>query len=134
MHLARVHFLFKILLLCSVMTRTQYKKIIILVGLALLLLSFVILTNPKNLALPLLIVPFLLTFLFVYKLVQFTLPNKSLLHSRRTRTILAGSIALVPVLLLMFQSIHQLTIRDVFVVVSLAGLTAFYVAKADFIQ
>ena len=47
---------------------------------------------------------------------------------------MAGIIASVPVLLAVFQSIHQLSIRDVLLSVGLVVLAAVYMLRADFMR
>ncbi len=47
---------------------------------------------------------------------------------------IASGAASLPVLLLVFQSVHQLTIRDVLVSVSLLAFAIFYISRADFIR
>lgn len=46
----------------------------------------------------------------------------------------SGTIASIPVLLALFQSIHQLSIRDVLLSVGLVMLAALYMLRADFIK
>ena len=110
-----------------------YKRNVITAALVTVLVLFLSLTDPGKLPLPLLIVPFLVLFCLVYVVTK----GYILLHFRTTRkrkVIAAGVVAMVPTLLLMFQSIHQLNLRDVVVIVALACVTGFYVAKADFIN
>lgn len=97
------------------------------------LVSMLVLTDPTRLPLPLIIVPFLLLFSLIYLLISSLLSTRSNMKGRRS-VIISGVTALVPTLLIMFQSIHQLTARDVLVVIGLAAATAFYIAKADFIS
>ena len=54
--------------------------------------------------------------------------------SRRQAAMVAGVVASIPVLLTIFQSIHQLSIRDVFLSVGLVVLAAVYMLRADFIK
>jgi hypothetical protein len=46
---------------------------------------------------------------------------------------MAGTAAALPVLLLVFQSIHQLSVKDVLLVFVLLAAISFYLSKADFI-
>lgn len=115
------------------LNRILSRVIILSLPLALLLV-FVILTDPRRLPLPLLVMPFILLFAFIYKLIKSVLLYGTELERSKSWTIVAAVGALVPTFLLMFQSIHQLTVRDVLVVISLGLVTAFYVAKADFIR
>jgi hypothetical protein len=98
-----------------------------------LLVTLLTATDPTKLPLPVLILPFFLGFAFIY-LVTNRLVLSSMQINRKRAVIISGVAALVPTLLLMFQSVHQLTIRDVLVIVGLAVATAFYIVKADFIS
>lgn len=91
---------------------------------------FLSLTDPAKLPLPLLVVPFLL--LFVIFFVTIRLAVKRL--NRRKRLLVAAAGASLPVLLLVFQSIHQLTVKDVLIVLVLISVTMFYLSRADFIH
>lgn len=107
-------------------------------GLALLTVSplFLLTTNPDQLALPLLLVPFLLVFLTLYVLVRVIFRVAGFYDSLSIykRRILLGMAATLPVLLLLLQSLHQLTTRDIALVVALGiGLT-FYLLRADFMD
>ncbi len=93
---------------------------------------FLLLTNPHNLPLPILILPFL--WLFCVLFISTTLLLKARGVGQRKRAIVAGVIATIPVLLAIFQSIHQLSIKDVLLSLSVVVLAAWYVMKADFIR
>lgn len=107
-------------------------------GLALLTVSpvFLLMTNPDQLALPLLLVPYILAFLTLFVLGRSFLQSVGLYEklSSYKRRIILGSAAFLPVLLLLLQSLHQLTMRDVALVVALGIGTTFYLLRADFIS
>ena len=90
-------------------------------------------TDPDKLPLPFLIFPFIWLFISIGFTMYLLLKLRTGAGKRQ-----AGAVALllasVPVLLLVFQSIHQLTIRDVLISVGLAGIAAFYLLRADFIR
>ncbi|HSX45109.1 MAG TPA: hypothetical protein VLF39_03325 [Candidatus Saccharimonadales bacterium] len=91
---------------------------------------FIMFTNPDHLPLPLLIVPFMLLFIICYTSLRLILKP----ISWRKKMLISAAGASAPVLLLVFQSIHQLTFRDVLIVGSLIGVTTFYLSRADFIR
>lgn len=90
-------------------------------------------TNPNELPLPLLVLPFTLIFgsIFLSTLFIFQKRSNSLrLFSKKSATI-ALAVAGFPVLLLVFLSIHQLSIRDVMITLGLLGGILFYLSKTD---
>ena len=93
---------------------------------------FVLLTDPQSLPLPLLVLPFIWLFASLFALSWTVLKHRNL--SRKQIVLVSGIIATTPVLLAVFQSIHQLSIRDVFLSVGLVALTAVYMLRADFIK
>lgn len=111
------------------------KKSHTLVILVLLLGMFILLfaTNPNNLPLPLLILPFVLLFLIIFTSTLFVIQRRSSSMKLLTpkSSIIAFTVAGVPVLLAVFQSIHQLSIRDVLISAGLFGGIVFYLSKTD---
>ena len=97
-----------------------------------------VLTNPSKLPSALLIAPFLLLFVAIYLTVIEILhllrggeQNKIVgLRAARPRLI-AGLIAGFPVLLLVLQSIGQLTAWDVLTVVAIFIIAYFYILKSS---
>jgi hypothetical protein len=95
-------------------------------------------TNPSKLPSALLIAPFILLFLSIYvtvlevmKLMRGGDLNKIVgLRASRPRLI-AGLIAGFPILLLVLQSIGQLTAWDVLTVVALFIIAYFYIIKSS---
>lgn len=101
---------------------------------ALLLLA----TDPAKLPSALLIVPFLLLFVAVYLTVKEALHllrggdgNKIIGMKASRPRLIAGLIAAFPVLLLVLQSIGQLTTWDILMVVALFIVAYFYIIKAS---
>jgi len=92
---------------------------------------FLLTTNPKNLALPLLIVPYI----WLYATIVCSLGLVHRLMFRRPlsqRTQLGfGLVALVPVLLAVMQSIHQLSVKDVVLVLVFVMVAGFYISRLD---
>jgi len=102
-----------------------------------LLISLLLLSDPKSLPSATLIVPFMLLFLAIY----FTITEvKRLLNGgeqgglvgvRAKSRLIAGLIACLPVLLLTLQSIGQLTVWDVLMVGGLFVIAYFYIVKSS---
>lgn len=112
----------------------QVQKLIMLLGLWISLPAFLLLTNPQTLALPLLIVPFLLLASLLYKTAEIAMSVlfKDLTR-KRVRT-MAVVIALLPTLLLVLASIRQLTVRDTGIVIGLLAVLTFYMRRIDFLK
>lgn len=104
----------------------------VLLGGIIICLLFFSLTNPKSVASVQLIVGFAVLAALCFCVWQLLLTVNSvrarLPRAHRRSIILAGTI--LPILLLMLQSIGQLTMRDVLTLVGLFLLGAFYVARA----
>lgn len=94
---------------------------------------FFVATDPSKLPLPLLIIPFLWLFTCIFVTMWLLLRQKRNVAPRQA-VIVAGVVATFPVLLAVFQSIHQLSIRDVLLSVTLVVFTAIYLLRADFIS
>jgi hypothetical protein len=95
--------------------------------------AFLLTTNPHSLPLPLLVLPFLWLFSVLFVTTTLLLKRRQNV-ARRKIVIIAGVVASIPVLLAIFQSIHQLSIKDVLLSVGLVLLAAWYVLRADFIR
>jgi hypothetical protein len=78
-----------------------------------------------------LVLPYLWLFI-LFVLIQVNL-FKYVLHRRITRKsyVVAGLLAAIPVLLIVLQSIHQLSIKDIVLVVGLVLLASFYLIRLD---
>lgn len=109
------------------------------IGLALLpgilLLVFLFTTNPQELPLVLLLVPFLLLLLSIFSAAYFSfalLSFKSL--ARRRRLVLSFCLALLPTALLLLQSINQLTARDSLLFSVFIFILVLYVARVNVLK
>lgn len=95
---------------------------------------FLGLTDPARLPVPLLIVPFLWLFVALFitanHVVSWRAPNLA----RKRRVVVAGVCATLPVLLLVFESIHQLSLKDLLIALALVICASFYMLRADFID
>jgi c-di-AMP phosphodiesterase-like protein len=90
-------------------------------------------TNPNSLPLLLLLGPFILLFLSLYLFMQLILDRFVSNLSKHARRGLSATLAALPVLLLVLQSISQLTSRDLLITVGLIALLLFYFRKTDFL-
>ena len=95
---------------------------------------FIFLTDPNNLPLPLLVVPFLLLFVCLFIVIKFSLLKLGVIRTNRKASIVSGVVASLPVLLLTFQTVHQLSVIDVLVSVCLVTLATIYITKTEFIR
>lgn len=114
-------------------TRALSKKAVI----AVLYMSgplFLMFTDPKELPLPLLIVPFIWLFTVLFFTTLWLLEGRSEKLPRKRAVIIASVVSTLPVLLLIFQSIHQLSIKDVLLTIGLITVASFYLQRADFIR
>ena len=108
---------------------------LILLFSSLFFLGMVLLTDPKSLAVYLLIFPFIFLFLITYSILEI-LSNKIFFinnsnNKGRKRIIIVSSSFLISVLLAL-QTIGQLGIRDIITVIILCAIMIFYVNKASF--
>ena len=114
----------------------RLKNIFLLLALYASLPLFLMSTNPERLPLPLLLVPFLLLFLVIFLTVLLIGKRTPILKGmqRRRQYAVAALIAAIPMLLAVFQSLHQLNGRDILIAIGLAAAVSFYIARADFLR
>jgi hypothetical protein len=116
-------------------TRTN-KNVVKLISTYVLAILFLTLTNPKRLPSVVLVVSFMLIFLALYYSVMAildlsrdrdrqTIVGLQVLRPRIVACLIAG----FPILLLVLQSIGQLTARDVITAGAILVIAYFYVAK-----
>jgi hypothetical protein len=94
---------------------------------SLMLLLLAILTDPQRLPSVLLVVPFVLIFIILSAGISYVFGVYGLFKRRRARIGLVG--ATIPVLLLVLQSLGQLTVRDALAIFILFGVAYFYVSR-----
>lgn len=94
--------------------------------------AFILLTKPQDLPLPILVFPFIWLFVVLFVSVWLLFRTRQL--PRKQIVLVSGIVATTLVLLAVFQSIHQLTIRDVLLSLGLVSLAAVYMLRADFIK
>lgn len=108
-------------------------RIILLIGAGIL---FITLTNPQELPSVFLVIPFMLMFTVIYwstiEFLHFWYHGKSVspglvnaVHPRRIALLIAAT----PTVLLVLQSIGQLTVRDLVTVVLIFSLAYFYLIR-----
>lgn len=103
----------------------------VLIGSWLLLAAFLALTRPDRLPVVALIVPFVLLFAALYGLWRFLLQLKIRYSARgRPHPRLGAGMCVSIVLLLVLQSLGQLSLRDIVIVAALAALSYLYMAHA----
>lgn len=94
---------------------------------SIILLLFLLLTNPEGLPSVALIVPFVLLFIVFLAAILILLGIYAMPRQKKLKVGLIG--AAVPVLLLVLQSLGQLTVRDVLAVLVLFCATYFYISR-----
>lgn len=112
---------------------TILNKLFVIIGICLVLLVFILLTNPDSIALPLLIIPFGLVGLAIYKLFDLVLIMIGKTE-KRPRRILSISVSSFVVVLLLLQSLNQLTWKDCLITLIFAIVFWLYVWRADFLH
>lgn len=101
-----------------------------LVGLYLLVGMFFTFVNPDKLPVIGLLAPFLIVFLALYATAKLLLETFFELELG-PRRIIALSVSLLPTLLLVIQSITQLTLRDVILVIAIVVVMVWYTTKVS---
>jgi Na+/melibiose symporter-like transporter len=99
--------------------------------------GLVLFTDPQNTPAIILILPFILIFIIIYQMSAILLKYyvRSLSGNKnKKRSFFSVIIALVPVSILVLQSIGQLTTRDIITLAVLALLTCFYITRFSFLQ
>jgi hypothetical protein len=84
-------------------------------------------TDPSKVLSPILIVPFLLIFISLWSFVSFVLQQRGMTKTKSTRV--GGLCAGIPLLMLILQSIGQLTLRDILTIAALFSLSYFYISR-----
>lgn len=112
---------------------TNSKKLAAVVLACAALLVLFIATNPEDLPLVLLTLPFLLLFLSLFLSLEILLSSLMPKINAKSKRWLAVILAGLPVLLVLLQSIGQLSVRDLLLVIALVSALIFYFKKADFL-
>ena len=106
-----------------------YKKSIIkLLGFYLLVGLFFLVFNPNNLPLIMYVVPFVLVFILIYQTTNLLLDVFFSFKPKQKR-IIQLVISIMPVVMLVIQSITQLTLRDVVLCLAITTIMVWYGAR-----
>ena len=108
----------------------KHKQILLITACWLALVAIILLFNPQETPLPLLIVPFMLFFAAVYLSSKYFLHQVTPNMSVARVSLLSVSVSAVPTFLLVLSSVEQLTIRDIMLLATLLIITVFYVRKS----
>ena len=109
----------------------QYREPILAIVSFVILMIFLMVTNPLKLPLIVLLIPFLLLFIILYNTVMMLLRLLSRKMTHRHRRVVVTVVSLEPVLLLLLASINQLTIRDGVLSLLLIGGCAWYLSRTN---
>lgn len=90
---------------------------------------FFMLINPHKLPFALILLPFIILFLLIYMSVQVVLSVFFIINSRQKRVI-SLVLATMPVLMLIIQTVTQLTVRDVILSVSITIVLIWYSVRS----
>ncbi len=114
--------------------KTGYAPVARVIILLLSLLVFLALTQPEELPLLLLLVPFVLVYLLFYQL-TFMLVSK--FNRRKSRNFIIGSsacLAALPTVVLLLSSLDQLSVVDLIVMLLLIIGVFLYIQYVDFFK
>jgi len=103
------------------------KKIILLIILSACLLGYMVLTNPADIPLGLLLVPFLLILFVVFILANLLIGL--LRGNNKKTTFYAAVLAIIIVNFLILRSVGQFTFQDGLISIAITGILAFYISK-----
>jgi hypothetical protein len=115
------------------MMKKPNRRLLVVVLLSIATLTYMFAANPGDLPLPLLVVPFLLFLVIFYLVARWLLASFFSNLDRRTQKVAGLLLASLPVLLMVLQSIGQLSVRDLLIVFVLMAGLAFYLRRADFL-
>jgi phosphoglycerol transferase MdoB-like AlkP superfamily enzyme len=109
----------------------QLRRVVLVFALYISGPLFLLATNPRSLPIPLLILPYI--WLFAVIVCTFWLIYLILFHQQPSpkAQLNFGLVALVPVLLAVLQSIHQLSVKDIILVLGFVLVAGFYITRLD---
>lgn len=111
---------------------TMNKKLIMLALAYLGGFLFFAFVNPEKLPLILILLPFIIIFLLIYISVQIVLDIFFTLKTKRQSHIISLVLAVMPVLMLIIQTVTQLTVRDVILSISITTILIWYSLRSGF--
>lgn len=115
----------------SAVSRLSKKHLSYLVPIV-LLVGFLLYTDPQDLSLPLLLVPFFLLFLIFFSLIR-VLAVRAFRLKHVNNSVAAFILALFPVMLLLLSSANQVSATDLGVMTLLFLGIIFYLRRVDFL-
>lgn len=116
------------------MKQNKVKKIILVSILVFSLPVFLLLTNPETLPLPLLVVPNLLVFVILFTLFNILIKSVGQEMPDKRRKVIACLLAVFPTLIIVLQSLRQLTWSDFIIVVLIFIPLSWYLLKIDYLS
>ncbi len=112
------------------MAKSRIKKFVLLALMYTSFFVFLFTTNPNKLAIGWLIAPFVWLFIILFLtallIIDWLTP---LARFQQRRLSLAALIAIVPTLILLLDSINQLTLKDGLLIAVFGAIASFYAAK-----
>lgn len=115
-------------------TKIKKRKIVRLLVIYAAGILFLALTDPSRMPVQYLVIPFLWLFVAIFLTVETIVERYIPALTTRRKVVIAGICAALPVLLVVFSSIHQLSVKDLFITVALVICASFYMLRADFIE
>lgn len=114
------------------MSIRKFRSLIAVLAIYLALFLWLALTDPRDLPIILLIVPFVLLFAALFMTVNLIVRRFFPRVSQAKRRLMAACVAGLPTFLLILSSVNQLTWRDVALVAFLSIFLLFYASRARF--
>jgi hypothetical protein len=114
--------------------QTPLNKLFYILLIAGVLIGFLLVTNPSNVPLPVIVFPFLLIGMLFYQLALLVFTHGKVTPGRYLRRILSLSIAFMGVCLLVLESLHQLTWKDSLLTLVFTVFFWLYIWRADFLK
>ncbi len=108
----------------------QYAYIIRATVAGSLLLAVLLLTDPLDAPLVVLMMPFVLLFALIHQITMFLLQRLLPSLSVARKNAIAIPVAFLPVALILLSSVQQLTTRDIVLLVVLLLITGFYIRRS----
>jgi hypothetical protein len=99
-----------------------------------ILAGYILLSNPNTVALPLLLVPFVIIGYILYEVTSLIVHIFVREHSNLVARMLPSSVGFVGVGLMILSSLHQLSWKDTLLVALFTGLFWLYIWRADFLH
>lgn len=109
-------------------------KILLVLLTSCILVAYILLTNPNTVALPLLLIPFVLIGFILYEITSLIIRTINRESQNLILRMLPAGVGFVGVTLMVLSSLHQLTWKDTLLVILFAGLFGLYLWRADFLR